>query len=129
MLTLQFVPYHEVETLDSSQKINKLLSIVKDDKIILLQGRLTNTEETKLIERTMSQVNSNFKGVEICTIYPQKVNKNIKEKIKNEMIKMLLGNREGLTIIGPATIVKEIKRDPNKIQLLITEAKKTRRKK
>jgi len=30
---------------------------------------------------------------------------------------LLLGNRSGLTIIGPANVVKEIKQDPDKIQL------------
>jgi len=32
---------------------------------------------------------------------------------------MLVGERDALTIIGPATIVKEIKRDPSKMQLLL----------
>ena len=36
---------------------------------------------------------------------------------------MLLGDRQGLTVIGPATIVKEIKKDPNKIELLTKEGK------
>ena len=68
-----------------------------------------------------------FKGVELCTIYPSKRRTkklDVGNFIKNGLTKMLLGNKEGLTIIGPATIVKQIKRDPRKIQLLI----KTRRK-
>jgi hypothetical protein len=45
------------------------------------------------------------------------------------MAKLLLGNREGVTIIGPASIVKEIKRDPNKVELLTNYIpKKSRRK-
>ena len=31
----------------------------------------------------------------------------------------MLGNRIGFTIIGPATIVREIKQDPGKIQLFM----------
>jgi hypothetical protein len=30
---------------------------------------------------------------------------------------MVLGDRRGMTIIGPANVVQEIKQDPDKIQL------------
>ena len=41
---------------------------------------------------------------------------------------MLLGNRQGLTIIGPASIVKEIKQDPDKIQLLTKDVRRRKKK-
>jgi len=43
--------------------------------------------------------------------------------MRNNFFGMLLGDRQGLTVIGPATIVKEIKKDPNKIELLTKEGK------
>jgi hypothetical protein len=39
------------------------------------------------------------------------------------MLNLLLGNRQGMTIIGPATVVKEIKKDPNNIELLTIDGK------
>ena len=39
----------------------------------------------------------------------------------------MLGYKGGMTIIGPASLVKEIKRDPTKIELL-TVNKKVRKK-
>jgi hypothetical protein len=39
----------------------------------------------------------------------------------------LLGNRLGMTVIGPASLVKSIKRDPNKIELFMEERRKRRR--
>ena len=33
------------------------------------------------------------------------------------MVKFLIGNRDGVTIIGPSTVVKEVRRNPNKIEL------------
>jgi len=125
MLTLQFVPYSDIEHLDTDRRINKLLGIVKDNKIVLMQGRLELHEENRLIERTMEEINNTgFKGVEICTIYPESRNAKLFERLKNELAKVLLGNREGLTVIGPATIVKEIKRDPGKIQLFTKDLNK-----
>jgi hypothetical protein len=38
--------------------------------------------------------------------------------MKKEMVKFLIGHRDGVTIIGPSTVVKEIRRNPNKIELL-----------
>ena len=117
MLTLQFVPYSEIEKLDGSARIKKLLSIVKEEKIVLMQGRLRPEEETGLIQKTMESITKSFSGVEICTIYPEEVNADLFGRLKKEFFKALIGDREGITIIGPASLVKEIRRDPNKIQL------------
>ncbi|MEK6903884.1 MAG: DUF2073 domain-containing protein [Nanoarchaeota archaeon] len=119
-LTLQFVPYGEIEHLNTSERIDKLLGIVKEERVVLMQGRLHPEEETKLIQQTMEEIHEGFKGVEICTIFPEERNLQILKRIKKEMMKALVGNRDGITIIGPASIVKEIKRDPNKIMLLTT---------
>lgn len=129
MLTLQFVPYSDIEDLGSDERIGKLLNIVKGDSIVLMQGRLNPDEETMLIQRTMEEINKKFKGIEICTIYPEDKNLQIFKKLSREMLKFFLGHREGLTIIGPATVVKEIKKDPNKIQLLTLDLPKKRKKK
>lgn len=134
MLTLQFVPYGDIEDLNSQQRINKLLNIVKQDKIVLMQGRLRPEEETLLIQQTMEKIQDNFKGVEICTIFPEEKDLQFLRRFKKEMIKVLVGNRDGITIVGPASIIKEIKRDINNIQLLTaiprsyTLTKRSRRK-
>ena len=128
MLTLQFVPYDEIEHLNSESRISKLLNLLKDNKIVLMQGRLRVTEEAKLIETTMKEIDESFKGIEVCTIYPEKKRgDSLGNILKKEVVKVLLGNREGLTIIGPSTLIKEIKRDPNKIQLLATELSRKKR--
>ena len=127
MLTLQFVPYGDIEHLGSDQRIKKLLTIVRDEKVILMQGRLKPEEETKLIQQTMELIAEEFKGVEICTIYPEEKKLQLFSRVKKEMVKFLLGNRDGITIIGPASVIKEIKRDPNKIELFtVTPGKKKR---
>lgn len=117
MLTLQFVPYSDIENLNSEERIEKIMGIVKENKIILMQGRLNPEEETGLIKKTMGEIREEFSGIEICTIYPEERNLQFFNKIKKDMIRLILGNREGITIIGPATIIKDIRRDPNKILL------------
>ena len=128
MITLEFIPYSEIEALSSIKRIKTLLKLVKEDKIVLLEGRLKKEEETDLIKITMEAINNKFKGIELAVVYPedQEVDA-LWKKIKKGFYNIILGERRGFTVIGPATIVKEIKKDPNKIQLLTQESKKKRR--
>lgn len=94
-----------------------LLQIVKKNKIVLMQGRLKPSEEAGLIQSTMEHISKDFKGIELCTIYSETKNEKLFEHIRQALVRVLVGGRDGLTIIGPATIIKEIKRNPNKIEL------------
>lgn len=128
-LTLQFVSYTEIEDLSSIGRINKLLKLAKENKIVLLEGRLKKEEEIELIKTTMEEINDDFKGIELGVIYPGKEHGDIFKKLKAGFVGMLLGDRVGLTIIGPASIVKEIKKDPNKIELLTAAPSRSGKKK
>ncbi len=125
MLTLRFIPYNEIHALSSYDRIKKIVDLAKEDQIILIEGKLKKTEEVELIKRTMEEISDKFKGIEIAEVNPQE-NKDVQffQKVKDEVINFLLGDRIGFTVIGPATIVKEIKQDPNKIQLLTKDKKK-----
>lgn len=123
-LTLQFMSHTEIETLSSQVRIKKLIDLVKQNKIVLLEGKLKKEEEIDLIKATMEQINENFKGIEIGSIEPtNKRNVNFLTSFRSNMIDMLLGDRRGITIIGPASIVREIKQDPEKIQLFTQAAR------
>ncbi len=118
-LTLQFIPYSEIEKLQSEKRIDRLVSAVKENKIVLLEGRLRSDEEAELIRKTMEEIDEKFKGIEISPINSESGEaEDWLGKTKNFLRDTLLGERKGLTIIGPATIVKEIKKDPDKIELL-----------
>jgi hypothetical protein len=119
MLTLQFIPQMEIQGLTSEQRVNKLLRLVKGNNVILLEGKLKSREEADLIQRTMESINKEFRGIEIGTILPKKIN-----KIKQALMKFIFNEEKGFTIIGPATIIKEIKQNPGKIQLLMENKKK-----
>jgi len=127
MVTLQFIPYSEIQGLSSVGRIRKLLNIAKDEKIALLQGRLKKEEEAELIKATMEEINKEFKGIELAVIYPnEKKAKTSFDKFMNMATNAILGDRTGLTVVGPASIVKSMKKNPNKIELLL---KKSRRRK
>ena len=127
MVTLQFVPYHEIEDLGSARRVKKLIDIVKENKIVLLQGRLKKEEETDLISIAMEEFGNKFKGIELAVINPEEKEVAGIKKLKSNFFGFLLGDRQGLTIIGPASIVTEIKKDPNKIELYTKEVKKRKK--
>ncbi len=121
MVTFQFIPFHEVDGLSSAKRINKLLKIVKENKIVLMEGRLKKEEEADLIEITMEEISSKFKGIELSVVYPDKNKQTPMQKIKGGFASVLLGDRQGMTIIGPASVVKRIEKNPDKIELFNKE--------
>jgi hypothetical protein len=114
------MPYSEIRHLDSGERIKKILSIVLANKIIILQGRLKADEETRLIEDTMAMIGhvKNFKGIELAVIGADN-SVPITKKFTQSVAKMLIGDTAAMTLIGPASIVKDIKRNPKKIELML----------
>jgi len=122
--SIQFLPYSEIRGLDTNERIKKILSIILGNNLLILQGRLRAEEETRLIGDTMAMVGyiKEFKGIELAVIGENGSNQSIFGKFKSGIVKTLTGGDLGaITIIGPATIVKEIKRNPRKIELLLNK--------
>ena len=117
------MPYSEIKNLDSTNRIRKILDIVFTNSILILQGRLKLEEEMRLTEDTMAMIGhvKNFKGIELAVITSND-KKSVVDKFKHRIITSLSGGDLGaITIIGPATVVREIKRDPKKIELLLNK--------
>ena len=129
LLTLHFIPYTEIEDLGSARRVKKILDIAKENKIVLLEGRLKKEEEADLITITMEEISAKFKGIELAVINPQKKDVNFFKKIKTGVTSILLGDRQGFTIIGPANVIQKIKKDPDKIELFTKDTSSRKKKK
>ncbi len=119
--SIQFLPYSEIRGLDSNHRIRKILNIILGNNILILQGRLEPEEETRLIGDTMAIIGhvKSFKGVELAVISGNN-NEGLLGKFRKNLVSAIAGGDIGaVTIIGPATIIKEIKRNPKKIELLL----------
>ena len=119
------VPHYEIEDLSSAKRVNKLLNIVKENKIVILEGRLKKEEETDLIEITMEEIDGQFKGIELSVIYPDKEKFSGLKKVRQGFVNVLLGDRQGMTIVGPASVVKKIEQNPDKIELFTQDTRKS----
>ena len=120
-LTLHFMPYSEIAKLNSVERIKKLLKIVLSHKVVVLQGKLRSEEETRLIEDTMIMVGNikGFKGVELAVIAQNSGDLGFMNKMKFGLANALTGQQNAMTIIGPATIVKEIRKNPKKLEIMM----------
>jgi hypothetical protein len=122
MITFKFLPYKEIEGLNTKKRIEKILSLVKENEIVLLEGRLEAEEETKLIQRTMQEVDDDFTGIEISVLHQHEVESGLFEQVKGKLIDLLLGNSYGFTLIGSAEVIKEVEQDPDKIEFFAEDA-------
>lgn len=119
--SIQFLPYSEIKGLNSDDRIKKILDIILGNNILILQGRLLPNEETRLIGDTMAMIGhvKSFKGVELAVISGNGQG-GIFSKMGRGLANALAGGDfSAITIVGPATIVKEIKRNPKKIELFL----------
>lgn len=122
--SIQFLPYSEIRDLDSDGRIRKILGIVLGNNILFLQGKLKPEEETRLIGDTMAMIGhvKDFKGIELAVISGGVGEDKFMERFKQGIVNMLgKGDLSAMTIIGPATIVKEIKRNPKKVELFLSK--------
>ncbi len=120
---IQFMPHSEIRKDSGDERIRKILKIVLGNNILLLQGRLYPEEEARLIGDTMAMIGhiKNFRGIELAVISGNG-DESFFNKFRRGVANMISGSDlEAITIIGPATIVKEIKRNPKKIELFLNK--------
>ena len=120
-VNLHIIPFSEIRDLSITERIKKILNLVLGNKVLLIQGRLRPEEEIRLIEDTMAMVDhiKSFKGIELAVIEPDMDNESFFMKMRKGIAKTLVGHHNALTLIGPASIVKEIKKDPKRLEVLL----------
>ena len=108
---IKFMPYEKF-------KKNNNKSILRDlqsNTILLIDAKISPEEEAYIIEQTMKRISDKFTGVEMSSLELGEKNTNALKKLKNVLLEKILGKKRGLTIIGPAKIVRRIKRNPEEL--------------
>lgn len=109
---IEFISSKVLEGKDSEHKLKYILDNVRKDKILVLEEALTLQEEKMLIQRTMELVSKNFPGIEVSALGKGE------NDLRTALIRLLGGRTPGLTVVGPSNLVRELRRDPNKLHLL-----------
>lgn len=115
-IQIEFISSDVLKDKTPEEKVHYILNEIRKAKarILVLEGSLSRAEEKELISKTMSSISKNFPGIEIASLgegFPDL-------DFRTQLLKLLGGKPGGLTVVGPATLVKQIKRDPNKLSLL-----------
>ena len=111
-ISFNLVSRHKLDELTSSEKLQFILKEVKKGKILVLEHGLTPMEQTNLIENTMKEIeHDTFIGVEMEGLGQD----------RPSFIQKLLGfsKKPRVTLIGPADLLKTIRKDNNMIQTKI----------
>ena len=114
---VQVLSYELFKDLRSSEKIAKILEVVKGGDIVMLEGKLDSEIEADLIASAMASISGRFTGVEVAYLGSIRA-KSFTQKIKEQLVKILVKDRIGITVIGPSKVIKEIKMDPDKLEVL-----------
>lgn len=117
MVGVQVLSYEMLSSLSSNKRIRKILSLVKSGDVVLIQGRLTPDEETTLISSALENVSGKFSGIEIAFL-DSKASDSFLGKITHSLLLVLAKDRMGTTVVGPSKLIKEIKMNPEKLEIL-----------
>jgi len=108
-LKMDFLSSSMLNSSTSMEKISMIVNRVKNGDLVVIEGGLTPEEEAELIEATMREIDvDNFMGIDIYTL----------EKDKKSFFGLSKSKIVGLTIIGPANVMKAVKKKSNFLSMI-----------
>ena len=115
-ISVNLISRQKLEQLSSDEKLKFILNEVKKGKILVLEYGLTPMEQTSLIESTMREIeHDTFIGVEMEGYGED----------RPTFVQKIFGiiKKPRMTLIGPATLLKTVRKDSNMIQTKIIPGK------
>ena len=108
-LKIDFLSSTALESHTSMEKISMVVERVKEGDVVVIEGGFTPEEEAELIETTMREIDvENFMGIYIYTL----------EKDKTSFFGLSKRKTVGITIIGPANVMKAVKKKSNFLSMI-----------
>jgi hypothetical protein len=106
---VHLISHETIEGMGTEEKIRFILDEVEAGKVLVLERGLTPQEEAKLIEQTMREVDQeHFIGIEMQS-YGMDRGKNLFQRVA------MGGPRPRMAVIGPASLLKLVSKDNQKI--------------
>lgn len=107
--SIHLISAEKMESLDMEAKLRFILDEVEAGRVLILERGLTPEEETALIAKTMAEIDQDsFIGIEMQS-YGM-------EQGRNFLQRAVMGApRPRMAVIGPASLVKMVSKDNEKI--------------
>lgn len=117
-ISVNLISRQKLEELSSNEKLDFILKEVQKGKVLVLEQGLTSMEQTNLIEHTMREIEQDtFIGIEM-----EGYNEDRPTFLQKFLGKM---KKPRMTVIGPADLLKTIRKDNNMIQTKIIPGKRS----
>ena len=110
MIKIKFIPYEQLRA--DSRRVFRAL---ESKSIVLIDAKLGPEEEADLIRDTMERFCEKFTGIELSSLEPNDLSG--LGKVRSTIAELLSGKKRGFTLIGPASIVRKIKKNPQELQV------------
>jgi len=108
-LKMDFISSEALENVTSMAKIYMIIEKVKKGAVVVMEGGLIPYEKAELIETTMREIDiENFVGIDIQTL----------EKDSSRFFGLSKKKVVVITIIGPANIMKTVKKQSNFLSMI-----------
>ena len=117
-ISVNLISRQKLEELSSNEKLDFILKEVQKGKVLVLEQGLTSMEQTSLIEHTMREIEQDtFIGIEMEGY----------SEDRPTFLQKFLGKmkKPRMTVIGPADLLKTIRKDNNMIQTKIIPGKRS----
>jgi hypothetical protein len=106
-IKMDLISEDKINSMTSMEKLRFILDGVKSGSIVILEGGLSTEEQMQLIELTMAEVDDDFPGIEIGGYPAKRGFLNLRKKTR-------------LTVIGPAKVMRTIKKDKDLISAVVS---------
>ncbi|MCK5474456.1 MAG: DUF2073 domain-containing protein [Candidatus Aenigmarchaeota archaeon] len=115
-ISIKLMPYERIKSIG----IKNILSDLKKNTIVVVDAKLSPKEEADLIQETMEEVSDSFSGIEIGSFdVSDEEDAGFFSQMRGRLAEFLLGKKRGLTVIGPAEMIKKIKKDPQELMFYL----------
>ncbi|MBU4246143.1 MAG: DUF2073 domain-containing protein [Nanoarchaeota archaeon] len=114
-LKIKFIPYEKT----TGDNFGKLIKDLKKDTIILIDAKLSPAHEAELIKITMEHISEKFAGIELSSIEVMPEKGSASSKIRDFLFQITTGKKRGMTVIGPARIIRKIEKNPQELLVYV----------
>jgi len=114
-LKIKFIPFEKT----TGDNFGKIVKDLKKDTILLIDAKLSPAHEAELIKKTMEHVSEKFAGIELSSIELVPEKDSATGKIKDFLFQVATGKKRGMTVIGPARIIRKIEKNPAELLVYV----------
>ncbi|EGQ43759.1 MAG: uncharacterized protein conserved in archaea [Candidatus Nanosalina sp. J07AB43] len=116
-VTIEFLSKKKLQEDSFDEKVDSIITRVKENAVVVLEEGWSPEEERYLIERAMEEVNEEFPGIEFLGLNERdskihRAKRMFYEKVLNEKY------RQGITIVGNSRVMERVKKERDAVSFL-----------